>query len=131
MEDQTSGAIFDDSQVLLDVLAIIFRDYPEYKFSYFIDGNVFLKSVTDQLELALIDIHAPNFNVVEAVKTIREKSKACYIIVMSADRDWDVLLELHRLGIMDYCDKGSKDFGKELLDAVKLAHEKIQLKKGA
>ncbi len=126
MENQTQGAVIDDNLELIGIFKVIFRDFPEYKFSYFIDGNVFLDTVNENLDLVLLDIHLPSFNVIEAVKVINIKSPRAYIIIM-----WDILKQLNRLGIFDFCEKGTMNFVSELKDAVERAHIKIKKRKSA
>lgn len=98
------------------------------------DGNEFnnrLDDVNSPIDIAILDIHMPDFDILEAVDRLWKEWKQTYVIVSSADDDLSVILELqNKYHIWGYVLKGdtNKDFGKELEQLVRDAHLKVQNK---
>lgn len=83
------------------------------------------------IDIAILDIHMPEFDIINAVDRLWNEWKQAYIIVTSADDDLSVILELqNKYHIWGYVLKGSetKDFGTELTKLVYDAHLKVQNK---
>lgn len=124
--DKTKIYVADDNRDVLEIIRISFGEDHPYHFRYYSDALLFLEDLDRDLDLVILDVHMPNFDVVEAVKVIDEKSPRAYIIILSADRVWDTMKQLANLGIFRYCEKGS-NFIEELKEAVAAAHRKITL----
>lgn len=125
--NRTKTFIADDTQEILEVIKIAFGEDPKFDFKYF-NGGHFLEELHEDLDLIVVDVHMPHFDIVEAVSTIKHISKKAYIIVLSADRRFDTMKQLANLQIFWYCEKGG-NFLTELKEAMDAAHVKVMVRK--
>lgn len=130
MENKTFIYAVDDDKLILEVIDMEFKNDDEYRFKYFSDPSEFLTSLTDDLDLIIMDVNMPDFDVVQAVRVIDEMSPMAYVIVISGDKDFDTLKELTNLGIFRFCEKDGIDFLPRLRQYIRLAHRKISIRKG-
>lgn len=90
-----------------------------------------LKEIHNPIDIAILDVHMPDFDIISAVKQLWEDWKQTYVIISSADDNIETILELqNKYHIWGYVLKGSpeKDFGQELTKLVYDAHLKVQNK---
>jgi DNA-binding NtrC family response regulator len=126
--EKTSISVVDDNADILEIIKVYFEVNSEYNFRYYQDAVLFLEELDVELDLVILDVHMPNFNIVDAVKMIDVRSPMAYVIVLSADRVWDTMKQLANLGIFRYCEKGA-NFLEELSGAIAAAHTKITARK--
>ena len=119
----------EDSEEVRDVIRILLTSTGEpYTLEQLKDGYEFMERLTkkEPMDIAILDIHMPGFSIIEAVKQLTRDWKQTYIIVVSADDDLDVILELqNKYHIWGYILK-SHDFSSELTRLVYEAHVKVQ-----
>lgn len=126
--EKSNISVVDDNADILEIIELAFGVNPQYNFRYYQDAIVFLEDLDVELDLVILDVHMPNFDVVDAVKMIDIKSPMAYIIVLSADKVWDTMKQLANLGIFRYCEKGA-NFLEELKGSIAAAHRKITARK--
>lgn len=83
------------------------------------------------VDLVILDVHMPNFDVIKAVELIDDVSPMAYVIIISADRDFDILKKLSNMGIFRFCEKDENNFLINLRLYIKAAHRKITMRKRA
>lgn len=96
-----------------------------------VEFNERLSRTEDIIDIAILDIHMPGFDIISAVDRLWRDWKQTYVIISSVDDDLNVILELqNKYHIWGYVLKGSveKDFGTELKQLVYDAHLKVQNK---
>lgn len=130
MNNQTHISAVDDSREILEIIEKEFINDREYKFKFFSDGYKFLDDLSDDVDLVVLDIHMPDFNVIEAVERIDEVSPMAYVIIISGNKDWCQLVELTNMGIFRFCEKDGADFLANLRKYIQAAHRKITIRKG-
>lgn len=126
----TQISAIDDDETILFIIETEFKEDPDYRFKFYSDGNKFLGDLDSDVDLVVLDVHMPDFNVAKAVETIDEVSPMAYVIIISADRDFDGLKELTNMGIFRFCEKGEANFLPNLRKYIKAAHRKITIRKG-
>lgn len=160
MRNQTNISTIDDNAGVLLIIEEEFSKDTEYRFKFYSDGNKFLEDITaiaeaknkaratleltgvsldltdlslageDDVDLVVLDVHMPDFDVIKAVHTIDEVCPMAYVIIISADRDFDTLKHLSNMGIFRFCEKEENNFLINLRTYIKAAHRKILLRKG-
>lgn len=130
MDSKTNIAAVDDSKEILEIIEHEFINDREYKFKFYSDGNKFLDDLTDDVDLVVMDIHMPDFDVIKAVERVDEVSPMAYVIVISGDKDFAQLVELTNMGIFRFCEKDAVDFLINLRKYIKAAHRKVVIRKG-
>jgi DNA-binding NtrC family response regulator len=129
MENKTSIHTVDDDETLLDVIKYEFKDDEDYNFVFFSKPVDFMSSLRSDLDLIVMDVNMPEFDVVEAVKIIDVKCPWAYVIIISAESDSDTLVKLLNLGVFRFCEKDGLDFLPRLREYIKAAHAKITFRK--
>lgn len=128
---QTNISAVDDSHDILEIIEREFLNDSEYRFKFYSDGNQFLEDLTGDVDLVVLDIHMPDFDVISAVEKVDEVSPMAYIIIISGEKDFSQLVSLTNMGIFRFCEKDGGDFLPNLRLYIKAAHRKITLRKGA
>lgn len=130
MSKQSDISVVDDSREILEIIEHEFINDHDYKFRFYSSGSVFLDGLSNDVDLVIIDIHMPDFDIMDAIEKIDEVSPMAYVIIISADRDFDGLKHLLNMGIFRFCEKGERDFLPNLRNYIKAAHRKITIRKG-
>lgn len=125
----TNISAVDDDRDILDIIQTEFTPDLEYNFKYFQDGHQFLDELNDEVDLVILDVHMPDFDVIKAVETIDEVSPMAYIIIISAQKDFGQLVRLTNMGIFRFCVKDGDNFLPELRLFIRAAHWKISKRK--
>lgn len=127
---QSDISVVDDNRDILRIIENEFKDDTDYKFKFFSSGSIFLSGLTNDVDLVILDIHMPDFDILDAIEKIDDISPMAYVIIISADRDFDGLKHLLNMGIFRFCEKGEHDFLPNLRKYIKAAHRKITIRKG-
>lgn len=70
--------------------------------SNFTYGDDLLNNLHEEPEIVIADMMLPDISGVELIQAIREKSPGTEIIVVSAQKDIDVIARVQELGIYNY-----------------------------
>lgn len=160
MPNKTNIAVVDDNEGIHLIIEQEFENDAEYVFKFYNDGNKFLEDITAlaqarlkakeileqgdisiditdlnltnqvDVDLIVLDVNMPNFDVIKAVEQIDDVAPMAYVIIISADRDFDILKKLSNMGIFRFCEKDENNFLINLRSYIKAAHRKIKVRKG-
>lgn len=160
MPNKTNIAVVDDNEGILLIIEQEFEKDADYTFKFYNDGNHFLEDITAlalakakakaildnsdisldttdlnltnqvDVDLVILDVHMPSFDVIKAVEIIDDVAPMAYVIIISADRDFDILKKLSNMGIFRFCEKDETNFLVNLRSYIKAAHRKIKMRKG-
>ena len=122
--------IADDEGIVIDALKFIIKK--NFGDSCLIESAKTGRSVIELAEnfrpdIALMDIHMPGINGIEAMKEIKKNNKNIIFIVVSAYDKFDYAKEAIGLGVMDYVNKPIDK--KIIVSLLQKAMEKIDLEK--
>lgn len=123
---RTIIAMADDDPDIVAIMQTEFKRDRKYQIRYY-NGASILKDLRSDLDLVVLDVKMPRFNVLRAVKRINRVTMA-YIIIISADRDFDGLVNMANEGIFRFCKKEGVEFLPRLRKDIKDAHAKIKLR---
>ncbi len=129
MGNKTSIYAVDDDELIIKIIEMEFKCDDDYSFEYFTNAKQFISSLTEDIDLVIMDVNMPDFNVVRAVEVIDDLSPLAYVIVISADRDFNTLNTLTNMGIFRFCQKDGANFLPNLRHDIKAAHKKIAYRK--
>jgi len=125
----------EDSEPTRDVIRELLMGTGEpYSLEECKDGNEFNERIMNYeqpIDIAILDIHMPDFDIIGAVKMLWDNWKQTYVIVTSVDDDLSTILDLqNKYHIWGYVLKGkpNEDFGATLSQLVYDAHMKVQSK---
>lgn len=130
MENKTLILGIDDDTAIGRVIELEFEDDEDYRLKFFSDPSIFKSNLTPDVDLVIMDINMPSFDVVSAVAEVDSLSPLAYVIIISADRNFNTLKELTNLGIFRFCEKDPYNFLPRLRECVAAAHRKISFRKG-
>lgn len=135
MEDKIKTVVWavDDDDSVLYIIKDEFRNDGEvFIIKYFLESEEFLKEIEMEnleLDLVIIDINMPGFDILEAIEKITRIIPSCYIIVLSGETDPTLITEIqNKHHIWGYVIKNGF-WNKELREVVSGAHEKILIRK--
>ena len=96
-------ALVDDDSVLLEIIrkTLTNRGFDVAPFS---DGTSFLNAIEagETPDVAVLDIRLPGHNGIELLKRLREDIPACRVIMMTAFKSMDSMLDSLRHGAVEY-----------------------------
>ncbi len=116
-------------ELIKELLESTGEDYIVQQVKNGIEFNERLSLIEFPIDIAILDIHMPDFDIISAVDKLWRERKQTYVIVSSTDDNLDVILQLQNIyHIWGYVLKGDtkKDFGEELKKLVYDAHTKVQ-----
>lgn len=97
--------IIDDEDSILKMLTHWVKNQWNYRIKTFTTGVEALNSLSDNPDLALLDIMLPDINGNEVLSQIKQKSPHLPVIMLSAQGSVEIALESIRLGAFDYFPK--------------------------
>lgn len=112
----------DDDGDLMEVLNIIFKSNPDIvpKFECFTSADDFLKAITPDVQICIIDFYLKGINGLDLIKTVVKTNPACWFIMLSGQDNMDVVIEFMNNSYgTRYIKKGSDDPMGELLFFIK------------
>src|SRR5437879_1946757 len=99
-----SVLIVDDDQGTRETLAAILKR--DYRILQQATGEEALAAIADeQVDIVLLDIQLPGVNGLQVLRTIKEKSRLTEVIMISALRDADTIVEAVKRGAYHYITK--------------------------
>lgn len=117
----------DDPDILNTTEMLIKTTGDNYIVEKFLSGVEFTQRLDskDEMDIVIVDINMPDFNIVDAVKKIDETFPLAYVIVASGDKDAEVITELiNNYHIWGYVVKES-GFADKLTRLVREARKKV------
>lgn len=126
----------DGNQFLKDITAIAeakakAKAIMELETEISLDVAELYLTTEPDVDLIVLDVHMPDFDIIKAVQTIDDVCPMAYVIIISADRDFDTLKQLSNIGIFRFCEKDESNFLTNLRIYIKAAQRKILLRKKA
>jgi len=99
--------ILDDQQHWLDLIKDMLSVDDYFEVAYFAKPDDFFENFSKDIDLVITDVRVPNYDVLATVETISKINPSCYIIVMSAYFDVNIMKALMRLRVDDVVEKTS------------------------
>ncbi|MFN3556756.1 MAG: response regulator [Bacteroidales bacterium] len=104
MENSRKKKIFvvEDNKTEGMLLKLCLGSIKNVSITNFTFGEELLHNLAEQPDILISDMMLPDITGEELVKTVREKSPNTEIIVVSAQKDIDLIARLQELGIYNY-----------------------------
>jgi len=120
--------ILEDDKLYNSVLSHFLSLNPEHEVRSFSTGTALLKALHERPDLITLDYSLPDGNADQMLKQIREALPDVRIIIVSAQQDVKIAIDLLKRGADDYIVKDTETQDR-LWIAVKNCKEKLSLKK--
>jgi two-component system response regulator AtoC len=101
---------------------------PDFEVRSFFNGKDFLKCINESPDIVTLDYRLPDMTGIEVLKRIQQEDSDIRVILISEQKDIDIVVSLLKLGAYDYITK-SDDIKDRLLNTVKNIRDGIGLKK--
>jgi DNA-binding NtrC family response regulator len=101
---------------------------PDFEVRSFFNGKDFLKCINESPDIVTLDYRLPDMTGIEVLKRIQQEDSDIRVILISEQKDIDIVVNLLKLGAYDYITK-SDDIKDRLLNTVKNIRDGIGLKK--
>lgn len=121
----------DDKDVLYACRKILESTGEAYTIEQYSDGILFMDRLAEQLDMdiAILDVHVPQFDLIEAIQRLVYHRPLTYVIVASGDSDASFITKLCNEYNVNYVLKGTNDFAEQLKALVYRFHIKVQKRK--
>jgi len=118
----------DDDPKFLSAVAEALRGH--YEVATAADGTTAMRSMSLSLpDLVLLDFRLPQMSGLELLKIFKRRFPEVPIIMLTAEKDTDTIIDTMKSGASDYVVKGSEDFEANLKFRISQAIEKLVLLK--
>jgi len=98
----TKVAIIDDEVQILGMIEKFLRKDPEFSVVTYSNPVTALSSISNDVDVVLLDIMMPEMNGLDVLEKLTEKYPDIKIIMMTAYSTLDKVLSAHRHGAVDY-----------------------------
>jgi two-component system, NtrC family, response regulator AtoC len=120
--------VVEDSEWYNKLLVHTLSLNPDYEIKSFFNGSDFLKCIHESPDIVTLDYRLPDITGLELLKRIKQENSDIQVILISEQQDINTVVELLKLGAVDYITK-SDDINERLLNSVKNIRNGIGLKK--
>lgn len=120
--------VVEDSEWYNKLLVHTLSLNPDYEVKSFFNGADLLKSIHESPDIVTLDYRLPDITGLELLKRIKQENPDIQVILISEQKDINTVVDLLRLGAVDYITK-SDDINERLLNTVKNIRNGIGLKK--
>lgn len=120
--------IVEDDPAFGNLLDYTLSENEKYEVELFDNSNDFLNSLSSNPDIIILDYHLPGTNALELFQHIFQYNSQIHVIVLSGQKDVNVVVECYKQGIRHYIVKSS-DALLELENAIRNLSETVNLKK--
>jgi two-component system, NtrC family, response regulator AtoC len=120
--------VVEDSEWYNKLLVHTLSLNPDYEIKSFFNGSDFLNCIHESPDIVTLDYRLPDITGLELLKRIKQENSDIQVILISEQQDINTVVELLKLGAVDYITK-SDDINERLLNSVKNIRNGIGLKK--
>jgi DNA-binding NtrC family response regulator len=100
--DNFSLFVIEDNRTESMLLRLALAEVPNLNIATFANATSMLKEIHKQPTIAIIDLNLPDMNGLELIKKIKESSPKTRMVVVSAQRDMEVLAKVQEEGVYNY-----------------------------
>ncbi len=120
--------VIEDNRTESMLLRLALSEVADLEIKTFATANTMLKEIAQQPHIAIIDLNLPDMNGLELIRKIKVESPNTRMVVVSAQRDMDVLAQVQEEGVYNYLVKSEACLiylGKVIEDLlIVIAHKK-------
>lgn len=118
-------AVDDDPKFLSAVVEAL---QGQYEVASAADGTAAMRAMSQSLpDLVLLDFRLPQMSGLELLKIFKRRFEDVPVIMLTAEKDTDTIIDTMKCGATDYVVKGSDDFEANLKFRINQAIEKLAL----
>jgi DNA-binding NtrC family response regulator len=94
--------VIEDNRTEGLLLQLALSEIPNLEVKTYANAGLMLEEISEQPEIAVIDLNLPDMSGLELIREIKESSPKTRMVVVSAQRDMDVLAEVQAEGVYNY-----------------------------
>lgn len=94
--------VIEDNRTENMLLRLALSEVGNLEIKTFANATSMLKEITEKPHIAIIDLNLPDMNGLELIKKIKVQSPETRMVVVSAQRDMDVLAKVQEEGVFNY-----------------------------
>jgi DNA-binding NtrC family response regulator len=94
--------VIEDNRTEGLLLQLALSEIPNLEVKTYANAALMLEEISEQPEIAVIDLNLPDMSGLELIRKIKEASPKTRMVVVSAQRDMDVLAEVQAEGVYNY-----------------------------
>lgn len=108
--------ILEDDEEIHTVISDLLRQHHFTDFKFFADPETFLKSLTADINICVIDHFLTGTTGLKMIQEVKNKNKNSYVIVVSGQRNFEVAIEYLNQGADKYIDKNNGNYIETLIN---------------
>jgi DNA-binding NtrC family response regulator len=94
--------VIEDNRTESMLLRLALSEVADLTITTFATATAMLKEINQQPQIAIIDLNLPDMNGLELIRKIKVESPATRMVVVSAQRDMEVLAKVQEEGVYNY-----------------------------
>lgn len=94
--------VIEDNRTEGLLLQLALSEIPNLEVKTYANAALMLEEISEQPEIAVIDLNLPDMSGLELIREIKEASPKTRMVVVSAQRDMDVLADVQAEGVYNY-----------------------------
>jgi DNA-binding NtrC family response regulator len=94
--------VIEDNRTESMLLRLALSEVGNLEIKTFATATAMLKEITEQPHIAIIDLNLPDMNGLELIQKIKIQSPQTRMVVVSAQRDMDILAKVQEEGVFNY-----------------------------
>jgi len=94
--------LIEDNQTEGMLLKLALSSNKELDIEHFTNAKSMFEKIDNEPKIALVDINLPDINGLELIKQLKQKLPEIKIIVISAQRDVDMIAQIQEEGVYNY-----------------------------
>lgn len=119
--------VLDDHQHVLDLIDKVFQQKKIQNYHLFSDEIKFLKDLNEDVHIAVIDYMLKGEHTgLDVCKLLLQRNPQCHVIIMSAQSDFDIVIDFMNSGAWRYVAKQKGDYLNKIVEFVNEAYKNIE-----
>ena len=94
--------LIEDNQTEGMLLKLALSSNPDLNIEHFTNAKDMFEKITEKPSIALVDINLPDINGLELIQKLKVQLPEIKIIVISAQRDVDMIAQIQEEGVYNY-----------------------------
>jgi DNA-binding NtrC family response regulator len=94
--------VIEDNRTESMLLRLALSELPNLEITTFLHATAMLKEIDKKPTIAIIDLNLPDMNGLTLIEKIKENSPNTRMVVVSAQRDMDILAKAQEAGVYNY-----------------------------
>ena len=94
--------LIEDNQTEGMLLKLALSSNPDLNIEHFTNATDMFEKITEKPSIALVDINLPDINGLELIQKLKVQLPEIKIIVISAQRDVDMIAQIQEEGVYNY-----------------------------